>query len=64
MKVLQKIVKKEGKTFTNFYLELDNGIRVAFKPSFFTDYGKLRGIAEKLEDVFVQEENSKEPKSK
>lgn len=50
MRVLQKQVVKDKKTYTNFYLELDNGVKVAFKPSFVNDYGKLRGIAERFND--------------
>lgn len=40
----KKVIKdKSGveKTFINYYLVYENGIEVAIKPSFDTDYGKL-----------------------
>jgi len=52
MKVLSKkvVVKSKEKgvpdsTYINYYLELDNGYRVAIKPCFPNDYGVLRTIA-------------------
>lgn len=59
MRVLQKQVVKDNKTYTNFYLELDNGVKVAFKPSFPNDYGKLRGIAVKVENDEKEQRKTK-----
>lgn len=44
--------KKEKKSFTNYYLELDNGELIAFKPCFpKTDYSKLRAVAVRLDKL-------------
>lgn len=53
MKLLKKKVVvgdgEEQKTYTNFYLELDNGYQVPIKPSFSKDYKSLVVIAETKE---------------
>lgn len=52
-----KVVKKVGNAYKdangverhydNFYIELDNGTRIAIRCTFKTDYAKLNTIAEK-----------------
>ena len=47
VKIIAKQVEtKEGKKFNNYYLVSENGVYIAFKPSFANDYGKLRVLAE------------------
>ena len=41
---------KKAKVYINYYLQLDNGSLIAFKPSFNEDYGKLRLIADLQEN--------------
>lgn len=44
--IAKQVTTKEGKTFNNYYIVSDNGVYIAVKPSFATDYGKLRVLAE------------------
>ena len=48
-KVVVEKDKKE-KVFTNYYLQNENGVLIAIKPSFVTDYGKLRLVADLIEN--------------
>lgn len=46
MRLVKKQVKKGEKTFTNFYIEVENGKMIAVKPSFTSDYRLLSLVAE------------------
>ena len=55
VRIVVKQVEGKGndgkkKVFNNYYLVTENGQYIAFKPSFVNDYGKLRIIAEKVNE--------------
>ena len=49
--LIEKVGKKDGKDtkYSNYYVELENGKLIAFRPSFPNDYAVLRAVAEKKE---------------
>lgn len=50
VEIIAKKVKTKEKEYTNYYIKCDNGVHIAIKPSFVTDYGKLRVVAKLVAD--------------
>ena len=50
LKLIMVDCKVEDKSFINFYIQLENGARIRIKNVFKDDFGKLRLIAEKVNE--------------
>lgn len=57
MKIIKQLkgsrIADNGKTYpyTNYYLELDNGVRVAIRPAFKDGYQTLDVVCSQVEDL-------------